>query len=195
MSRPCQGESQASKEAQFGQSGTPHWGPHPPHLPPVTPPPIRRSGQWGAVCHQAIINISPAFSAAALVNIPQAGSPIFSNLPRTRKMFFRCIVTVRFLSAQSPPIIALISESLTRLVPWLAVRLPGRPPSGGLSEFSRFCGFVTNTSKAGARSLPYPSPVSCSGTTRRRCFRVAPENKLSRIGSQGWPSGGGEVGA
>lgn len=37
MSRPCQGESQASKEAQFGQSGTPQWGPHPPHLPPVTP--------------------------------------------------------------------------------------------------------------------------------------------------------------
>ena len=132
--------------------GHPPVGSPPTPPPPCHPPPIRHSGQWGAVCHQAIINISPAFSAAALVNIPQAGSPIFSNLPRTRKMFSRCIVTVRFLSAQSPPIIALISESLTRLVPWLAVRLPGRPPSGGLSEFSRFCGFVTNTGKAGGAS-------------------------------------------
>ena len=100
--------------------------------------------------------------------------PIFSNL--ARKMFSRCIVTGRsLLSAQSPlPIIALISESLTRLVPWLAVRLPSRPPSGGLFEFSRFCGFVTNTGKAGgasrtlalSRAVAQPDPSvfqSCSG--------------------------------
>ena len=98
----------------------------------------------------------------------------------------------RFLSAQSLPIIALISESLTPLVPWLAVRLPSRPPSGGLSEFSRFCGFVTNTSKAGgalvlSRAVAQPDPSVFSELLRKTsCCLVG-------IRSQGWRCGGGEV--
>ena len=129
---------------------------------------------------------------------------IFQSVEDKEDVFPMHPVTGRLLSAQSLPIIALISESLTRLVPWLAVRLPSRPPSGGLSEFSRFCGFVTNTSKAGARSLPYPSPVSCSGRNPTSVFQSCsgkqaepdPEPRLAvrRGGSWGLIGSGGLAG-
>ena len=71
-------------------------------------------------------------------------------------MFSPCILTGRFPSAQSLPIIALISESLTRLVPWLAVRFAQQTPLGGIVRIQPVLWFCDKHQQARPEEPPVP---------------------------------------